>query len=63
MAYKLASTWKHAHIPLISILFKLKTNEYSFRVLLYVIGGSVALSACSLFGGKEENLLRKILVR
>ena len=26
--------------------------KYSFRVLLYVVGGSVALSACSLFGGK-----------
>jgi sulfatase modifying factor 1 len=25
--------------------------KYSFRVLLYVVGGSVALSACSLFGG------------
>src|SRR5688572_22745978 len=24
---------------------------YSLRVLLYVVGGSVALSACSLFGG------------
>lgn len=26
--------------------------KYSLRVLLYVIGGSVALSSCSLFGGK-----------
>ena len=26
--------------------------KYSFRVLLCVIGGSVALTACSLFGGK-----------
>ena len=26
--------------------------RYSFRILLYVVGGSVLLSACSLFGGK-----------
>src|SRR5688572_19118095 len=25
--------------------------KYSFRALLFVVGGSVALSACSLFGG------------
>ena len=25
--------------------------NYSFRVLLWVVGGSVALSSCSLFGG------------
>ena len=25
--------------------------KYPLRVLLYVVGGSIALSACSLFGG------------
>jgi gliding motility-associated lipoprotein GldJ len=44
---------KHAIIFLISNSFKINYQmKYSFRVLLYVIGGSVALSSCSLFGGK-----------
>jgi sulfatase modifying factor 1 len=37
----------------ISIWFKIRNEmKYSFRVLLYVVGGSLALSACSLLGGK-----------
>src|SRR4051794_23794778 len=48
------TAWKTCNY--LSILaFSLKSKMkmmYSLRVLLYVVGGSVALSACSLFGGK-----------
>ena len=37
--------------------------KYSFKVVLYVLMGSVVLSACSLFGGKGGKPTAQIPVK